>query len=182
MKLFEATHIFGHSWDKLTLASFRKYPNPFSPHVVSVDVVNRYVDPASGKLITHRLVTMESGLPGWLSRVMGFTAAHCHVHETSEVDPTTQTMTLRTKNLSWSDLFTVEEMCQYAQDRNDASRTVFTQEARIHAFGSLATLRSRIEGAMLDRFRSTAAKGKEAIEFVCESLSLEQQEATISSA
>ena len=63
MKLFESTHIFAHRWDKLTLASFRKYPNPFSPHVVSVDVVNRFVDTDTGECDAIVVAWLDRGFP-----------------------------------------------------------------------------------------------------------------------
>ena len=44
MKLFTTSHVFDHDWKTVTLAAQNKYPNPFSSHVVAVDVINRHID------------------------------------------------------------------------------------------------------------------------------------------
>ena len=49
-------------------AAWKKYPNPMSPSVIALDVIDRKVSPA-GSLYTHRLMTTEWGLPNWVVRV-----------------------------------------------------------------------------------------------------------------
>eukprot|EP01137_Pigoraptor_chileana_P009339 Opistho-2@57421 len=176
MKFFESAHSFPHSWEHVTTASWRKYPNPHSPHVQAVDVLDRTVDEATGRLLSERVITVEGGLPSWLCKLFNSSSVSAHVHEVSEVDPINKRMTLRTRNISWSNFITVEETCIYTQDAQDPQKTNFSQEARITAFGSLSALRSKMESAMLDRFRSTASKGKDALEHVCDNITREMQE------
>jgi hypothetical protein len=47
------------------LAFFLRYPNPFARHVLSVDVLSRYVDPETGRLHTERLILKRGILPKW---------------------------------------------------------------------------------------------------------------------
>ena len=46
----------------------RKYPNPMNPCVVGVDVLERSVD-GRGRLHSHRLLSTEWGLPGFVKAV-----------------------------------------------------------------------------------------------------------------
>jgi len=57
----EATvnHIFKHPWSDISYAVWRKYPNPLRPDVLSVDFLDRQLDPETGVLRTRRLVTVK---------------------------------------------------------------------------------------------------------------------------
>jgi len=83
-----------------------------------------------------------------------------YVREISEVDPKTQHMTLISNNLSFNEYMTVEETCRYRPSTSDPDHTVFTQEAKITAFGLFSFLASKVEDFSLNRFRSNASKGK----------------------
>jgi len=54
----------------LTLAIWSKYPNPHSSHVVTSDVVDRYVDPRTGYLYTTRLFLKRGNIPKWGRKVI----------------------------------------------------------------------------------------------------------------
>lgn len=59
MKLLRELHItYDTSWDKVTLAVFNKYPNPFAKHVLSADIIDRYIG-QDGKLRTTRLLVKK---------------------------------------------------------------------------------------------------------------------------
>ena len=49
-------------------AAWRKYPNPMNPNVEGMDVVDRKVDD-KGVLKSHRLMTTDWAMPGWVARV-----------------------------------------------------------------------------------------------------------------
>ncbi len=36
-------HTYTHPWERVTLAFWRKYPNPLSPHVKEIDILNRFI-------------------------------------------------------------------------------------------------------------------------------------------
>ena len=54
---FKIEHTFDHPWEKITYSSLNKYPNPHSPHVKSVDTLERNYDPISKALYTVRLIS-----------------------------------------------------------------------------------------------------------------------------
>jgi hypothetical protein len=48
MKIFSSESVFEHPWTLFTRALWKKYPNPFSPHVLSCDTLECTVDPVTG--------------------------------------------------------------------------------------------------------------------------------------
>lgn len=50
------------------LAFFMRYPNPFARHVLSVDVLERTIDPHTGQMRTVRLILKRGLVPAWASR------------------------------------------------------------------------------------------------------------------
>jgi hypothetical protein len=63
------SHVFGsHSWFSVSTASWRKYPNPFNPAIVSIDILDRKVT-EDGKLLTRRLLCTDFKLPNWFKKV-----------------------------------------------------------------------------------------------------------------
>ena len=57
MKIWTTEHIFNHNWDTVVQSQFRKYPNPHNTSVLGTDVYDRRVDPATGILHSHRIIT-----------------------------------------------------------------------------------------------------------------------------
>jgi hypothetical protein len=52
------------------MANWRKYPNSRRPDMVSVDIIDKYVDEKTGKLHIKRLLIIEGvGYPPWLKKV-----------------------------------------------------------------------------------------------------------------
>ncbi|CAO3612228.1 unnamed protein product [Mucor hiemalis] len=58
--MYSTTSTF--QWQNVTLAFWLRYPNPFASHVLSVDVLDRYVD-ENGVLKTTRLVLKKGKVP-----------------------------------------------------------------------------------------------------------------------
>jgi hypothetical protein len=61
-------HVHRHPWERVTYAFWKKYPNPMSPHVVDIDVLDRHIDD-EGRLQTTRLITCKDKIPDWISSV-----------------------------------------------------------------------------------------------------------------
>ena len=57
MKIWTSEHIFNHNWDTVVQSQFRKYPNPHNTAVLGTDVYDRRVDPKTGILHSHRIIT-----------------------------------------------------------------------------------------------------------------------------
>nr|KAF7398184.1 hypothetical protein H0235_016192 [Vespula pensylvanica] len=63
MRIWRTEHTFNHSWETVTQAAWRKYPNPINSSVIGTDVIDRKV--IDGILHTHRLVSTRFGFPKW---------------------------------------------------------------------------------------------------------------------
>ena len=57
MKIWTSEHVFNHNWDAVVTSQFRKYPNPHNTAVLGTDVYDRRVDPETGILHSHRIIT-----------------------------------------------------------------------------------------------------------------------------
>ncbi|RKP10823.1 PRELI-like family-domain-containing protein [Thamnocephalis sphaerospora] len=169
MKIFSSTHLYSYNWNQVSAASWHKYPNPCSPHVLHVDILDRHVDAETGCLRTERLITCRQPIPGFFRRLLGAPEV-TYAREVSEVDPVGRIHTATTWNLSMKDVMTVEELCDYRVDPENPDRTVFVQEARISALGMMSRLASRVEDFALHRFGENAAVGRRGFEWVLERL------------
>ncbi|XP_057161870.1 PRELI domain containing protein 3A isoform X6 [Ursus arctos] len=97
MKIWSSEHVFGHPWDTVIKAAMRKYPNPMNPCVVGVDVLERSVD-GRGRLHSHRLLSTEWGLPGFVKAILGTSRTLTYIKEHSVVDPVEKKMELCSTN------------------------------------------------------------------------------------
>jgi hypothetical protein len=151
-------HTFHHPWNQISLASWRKYPNPNRPDVLSVDLINKHFDPATGILTSTRLITTHVRLPSFLESFYSNPIVYCV--EESYVDPRNQTMRLVSKNITLSSMMEVEEMCTYTAAQNQT--THFQQDVKIkaHLFG----LAGKVENWSLENFRKNALKGRDIME------------------
>ncbi|KAG0259342.1 hypothetical protein DFQ27_004113 [Actinomortierella ambigua] len=168
MKFFEATHIFDHSWDHVTAANWRKYPNEQCPHVIAVDVLDRHVDPETGVLHTERLLTCKQNAPALVLKFLGGSTTS-YVRETSELDPKTQKLTMKTENLTMCNVLRINETVTYTPQADDKG-TIFRQEAQISAGSALNRFSSYVEDFCLTRFRDNAAIGRKGFEAVLDRL------------
>ncbi len=139
------------------MASWRKYPNPGRPDVLSVDIINKRFDPETGVLYATRLITTHVRLPSFLESFYDNPTVYCV--EESVVDPRNKTMTLKSKNVTLSSLMEVEETCIYTSPSNlKENRTHFRQDVKITAY--LFGLAGKVENWSLDNFRKNAVKGR----------------------
>ncbi|XP_059979021.1 PRELI domain containing protein 3B isoform X1 [Lagenorhynchus albirostris] len=166
-----------HPWETVTTAAMQKYPNPMNPSVVGVDVLDRHVD-LSGKLHSHRLLSTEWGLPSIVKSLIGAARTKTYVQEHSVVDPVEKTMELKSTNISFTNMVSVDERLIYKPHPRDPEKTVLTQEAIITVKG--VSLGSYLEGLMASTISSNANKGREAMEWVIHKLNAEIEELTAS--
>lgn len=181
MKLFESAHIFNYSWEHVTSANWQKYPNELSTHVVSVDILNREVDPDTNVLRTERLIACKQPIPSWLRALVGGDE-YSYVREISEVNLATKTLVMKSSNMTMSHLLLVNETVTYTPDPGfPTGRTLFQQEAEITAFLSWNSICNRIEEWSVERFGQNASIGKRGFESVLNTLSqkIEQSEVLV---
>jgi len=117
------------------------------------------------QLITERLITCKQATPRWLKSIFG--TEESYVREISYVDPVAKTVTMKSMNLTFSNLLNVQETVQYVPDpKCPAERTLFKQDAKITAYGAFTRLCNAIEDFSVDRFHQNAIKGREGFEAV----------------
>ncbi|CAC5413128.1 PRELI domain containing protein 3B-like [Mytilus californianus] len=171
MKIWTSEHTFEHSWDTIVQAAWKKYPNPLNPAVIGTDVLDRKVD-NKGVLKTHRLMTTQWGLPNWAKKILG-QDENAYGSEHSEVDPKAKTMTLKSKNLTWCNLVTIDEKLVYAPHPEDSSKTHLKQEAVVNIKG--VPLSSYLENMITQNINNNAQKGREGLEWVVRKIKVEAE-------
>lgn len=166
---------------------WRKYPNRQCAHVVSVDVVDRSIDPKTGILRTERILGVKQKAPIWVLKVRLYLLHHqdtlnlswmrkkmlggsedAFVREVSFVDPTTQRTTLTSVNLSLCQYVTVLEQIAYTPTkRSPLERTNFYQSVSIQSGGAIwKSLGAKLEQWSAQRFFENASKGRQGLEEV----------------
>lgn len=172
--------IHSYPWEAVTSANWIKYPNELTSHVIHVDYLSRTVDPSSGILTTERLLTCQQNIPSLISRLSGGCNTSM-IYERSTVDPHKRILQLRSRNLTFSHLMAVEEICTYRPLHEEAvadcdrpPRTLFQQEARISSVAGGAAwasfLKNAVEEFCVTRFQANALKGRAALELALERL------------
>lgn len=58
-----------HPWSHVVIGMWHKYPNPHCSHVVTIDVVDRSVDPTTGIIRTERVLGCKQKAPVWIVKV-----------------------------------------------------------------------------------------------------------------
>uniref|UniRef100_H3D381 PRELI domain containing 3B n=2 Tax=Tetraodon nigroviridis TaxID=99883 RepID=H3D381_TETNG len=173
MKIWASEHIFNHPWETVIKAAMQKYPNPMNPSVFGVDVLDRSVD-TQGRLHSTRLLSTEWGLPSMAKSIAGVTKTCTYVQEHSVVDPKEKTFELKSTNISFTNMVSVDEKLTYKPHPQIPEKTVLTQEALISVKG--VSLSSYLEGLMAKTISVNASKGREAMEWVIRRLNTEIEE------
>ncbi|XP_028419339.1 PRELI domain-containing protein 1, mitochondrial isoform X1 [Perca flavescens] len=155
-RYFQSEVDINSPWYQVLAAFWQRYPNPYSTHVLTEDVLYREVTP-SNRLLSRRLLTKTNRLPGWAERVFpAHMARRVYVLEDSVVDPETHTLTTRTWNINHNKLMTVVEGCLFEEDRSRPSWTKLRREAWI--ISTVRGLARPIQEFGLARFRSNQDK------------------------
>lgn len=136
MKKYEGNHTFQYSWTQIAKAFWNRYPNKYSRHVLSEDIIDRKIS-TGGELITKRLFVKTNSCPKWIERLMR--TKKVHILEESLVDPIRQTLTTTTRNLGMTNLMSVEEVCIYRP--NPANKTTTLVERKANFDSKLSGLK-----------------------------------------
>ncbi|KAJ3010991.1 hypothetical protein HKX48_007077 [Thoreauomyces humboldtii] len=195
------THL-PYCWSNCTQAVFNKYPNPFASHVLSSDVIDREFDPATGILTTTRLFLKKGVLPKWGKSL--FNVKDAFIMEQSTVDPRSCTMVTVTRNLSHTKVMLVEETQTYtcvaipipaatATERLKAvaaksthpsplspatpfsNHTHLRTDVRIISNTGWDSIKSRIEGVGMAKFKDNIARGPKGLLHILEDLAHAQR-------
>ncbi|PGH14949.1 hypothetical protein AJ80_05712 [Polytolypa hystricis UAMH7299] len=115
MKFFENNFTYDYSFPAVSLAYFLRYPNPYSRHVLTTDVIDRHVDPTTGRLHSTRLHLKRSKIPSAMLKLLpkGISGAEnsgqSFILETSVVDVKEGWMRTESRNMEWTGILSVVE-------------------------------------------------------------------------
>ncbi|KAF2841891.1 hypothetical protein M501DRAFT_902017, partial [Patellaria atrata CBS 101060] len=121
VKFYESSYSYDYPFPAVTLAYFLRYPNPYSRHVQSTDVIERHFDPVTQTLKTTRLHLKRSKIPAPVLKLLprsllGANAngdSQAYILETSVVNLKEGWMTTQSKNLEWTGVLSVVEKQEY---------------------------------------------------------------------
>jgi len=156
------SNTINYSWESVTAAFWRKYPNPFSAHVLTSDTVYRVVD-GDNCLRSRRLLTKTNKKPKWMDRWVDNTAVL--VLEDAMVNAKERTMLTWTRNITLTKYLSVEERCAYTPCDDNPDYTRVDTEARVVSNVSIGPM---VERFGLERFKTNIKKATKGLLYVLE--------------
>ena len=151
MKFYTSNYKYDYSFPAVSLAYFLRYPNPYSTHVLSEDVISRHFDPQSQRLYTTRLHLKQSKIPTWIlsllpRNILGNNRgpngeAQNFILEKSVVDVREGWMETETQNLQYTGVLKVIEKQQFTRssDESSSSLGLFASRPSLESRGSNAS-------------------------------------------
>jgi 4-amino-4-deoxychorismate lyase len=128
VKFYNQNYTYDYSFPAVTLAYFLRYPNPYSTHVLSTDVLSRSLDPTNPNLLhTVRIHRKSSRLPpavlallpkAVLGNVRGG-RSETYILERSTIDVKEGWMRTESRNLDWTGILSVVERQEYHRVLSD---------------------------------------------------------------
>ena len=180
-KFLKNLFVYEHNWRDVTLAHWLKYPNPFAAHVIAGDVIERRILQAAqdqsnaneqgslnnnnnnnnggGLLYTVRLFLKTGSVPKWGQTILR-QGSKAFIVEESLIDPQSQTMTTRTRNLSHMSMMQVIETIIYRPHPQNPSWTLAESEVTVKS-GLGWGLSSRIESFGVKRFADNMQRSRQ---------------------
>ncbi|MCJ1236027.1 hypothetical protein MMC14_004004 [Varicellaria rhodocarpa] len=132
VKIHKTNQTYAYPLPAVSLAYFLRYPNPYSTHVLSTDVISRSFDPLTQRLHTTRLHLKRSKLPPAILKILpkGILGAgvggegKSFVLEKSTVDVKEGWMETESQNLEWTGVLSVIERAKYTRTGTEMSSDV----------------------------------------------------------
>ncbi|XP_046368079.2 PRELI domain-containing protein 1, mitochondrial-like isoform X2 [Haliotis rufescens] len=173
VKFHATSSVFKYSWDQVACAFWQRYPNPFSKHVLTEDVVNREM--RQDGLHTTRLLTKTNPVPKWGERFVPGPRQVCIVEE-SIVDPEKKIITTYSRNIGMQKLMSIEEKCVYKVNPDNGMQTLCERSAWITS--SVFGLGYAIQKFGVERFKKNITKSCKGYDYILDKLfSVEAQTA-----
>jgi 4-amino-4-deoxychorismate lyase len=167
VKFYETSFSYDYSFPAVTLAYFLRYPNPYSTHVLSTDVIDRHHDPETGRLSTTRIHLKRSRLPPAILKllpksVLGNVSAgssSSYILETSTIDVKEGWMKTESRNLDWTGILSVVEKQTYHKNAEVDARARMDE---MQKGGTNVTTTVIFRSRLGDRIRARARRGEDA--------------------
>jgi hypothetical protein len=159
VKFFDSSYTYDYSFPAVALAYFLRYPNPYSTHVLSTDVIERSID-SNGRLKTLRIHRKSSRLPPAVLKLLPKSVlgnisggrSESYILETSTIDVKEGWMRTESKNLDWTGILSVVEKQEYQRRVPDDEGDDFSVAAGTTGVVTMVMFRSRLG----DRLRARA--------------------------
>lgn len=173
MKFFENKFTYDYSFPAVSLAYFLRYPNPYSRHVLTTDVIDRYVDPTTERLHTIRLHLKKSKVPSGILKLLpkgmggSDNSGQSYILETTIVDPKEGWMETESRNMEWTGILSVVEKQRYQRihpenDMRALEGLSMEQKSEQTTVRTTVTFKSRLgQGKLLGRKKTDNADSEE---------------------
>lgn len=133
VKYHTSSYTHDYPFPAVTLAYFLRYPNPYSKHVLSTDVLDRHFDPLTNTLYTTRLHLKRSKIPTPILKLLpasligpmssdGGNNSQSYVLERSLVDMKDGVMVTDSRNLEFTGILTAVERQLYRRPGTNMER------------------------------------------------------------
>ena len=152
--------ILNFKWNEVARVFWNRYPNPYSTHVLSEDVVSRRV--VDGKLWTTRIITKTNKLPKWGAFLVPSSTRFVHMVEESIIDPIKKTFITYTRNMGLTHILSVSEKCHYGVHTDGSTICLREMWADSKIYG----LRRPIEAFAIERFKKNVHSTIQGLEHV----------------
>ncbi|KAL4964890.1 aminotransferase class IV-domain-containing protein [Aspergillus stella-maris] len=170
MKFFENLYTYDYSFPAVSLAYFLRYPNPYSRHVLTTDVIDRYVDPNTQRLHTTRIHLKKSKVPSGILKLLpkgmggSDSSGQSYILETTVVDAKEGWMESESRNMEWTGILSVVEKQTYRRLPLDGATekleglSLDNKRREKTTVNTTVTFRSRFgQGKLLGRKKADAA-------------------------
>jgi len=195
-QLWSFSQLISYNFHQLASVIFRKYPNDYAQHVVSVDTIDRSIDPETGVLRTERIIGVQQPAPRWVSALLGSTAESYArevtfiVPSTSQAEATSPPQILVSSiNMSLKSVFTCYERISYTAflanslQEGAGQGVEMTTMAEMAVHGKLETggvaarkIGRKMEDWTLDRYIANSQIGRRGLDSVLEKYFPDHQE------
>lgn len=158
--------IIPHPFAQVCQAYTLRYPNPFSPHVISSDVLRREWDSEHRILHTTRLLLKRGTLPTWAPRGI-IEKSETWVLEESQLDVLQGKLDVSSRNLDHRKVIEVIETLE-VRARGEVSHA--TTSAQVTSSWGFHLLRNRIEHYGVSRFQRQTKNARLGLEMTIQIL------------
>jgi len=147
-------------WDQVGNSIFQRYPNPWSKHVLTEDVISRRVE---GPILkTVRLISKTNKLPKIAQKFVSNSSGY--VVEESHVNSKEKTAVTYTRNLTYPHIMTCEEKCTFSISPDSKNWTVLKRESWITS--SLYGFSRAVEVLGMERYKKNIKKSLKGLNYI----------------
>jgi len=175
MKFQSVVDSLNFAWDQVVVGFWARYPNPFTTHVLTEDVLRRELRP-DGSLYTCRLLMKTNSIPKWGQALMP--ARRVPIIEESIIDADKRTLTTYCRNITHRSIMETTEKVIYSS-AEDENGKLFTRCQKMFWVTSqwYAPTGGIIERFGIQRWVKNVEKTRAGMEHVLGQIYLEEDEA-----